>query len=402
MTIPPSAPVRRLVSIDAYRGLVMLLLFAELLRFGAISKALPESEFWKFLALNQSHAEWVGCTLHDLIQPSFSFLVGVSLAFSVAARSAVQSTYAMTLHSFWRAFALVALGIFLRSKSANQTNYTFEDTLTQIGLGYGFLYLLARRSMRTQWLAFGIILGGYWALFANHPLPDQNFDWAKSGVKPDWPHNLTGFAAHWNKNTNAAWAFDVWFLNLFPREKPFVFNAGGYATLSFIPTLATMIFGLIAGEVLQSGRPEPRKIRWLIVAGIGGIGWGLFLAGFGLCPIVKRIWTPTWVLFSGGWCCLLLAFFHGICEVKGCRRWVFPLVVPGSNAIAAYVMDGLIGTWITAAWRRHLGPGNLPSLRQGVRASRHRMRHTAQPLADAVLDVPQTPVREDLIVMTVK
>ncbi len=69
-----------------------------------------------------------------------------------------------------------------------------------------------------------------------------------------WPHLMTGFAAHWNKNSNLAWAFDTWFLNLFPREKPFMYNGGGYATLSFIPTLGTMILGLIAGGVLRSER----------------------------------------------------------------------------------------------------------------------------------------------------
>ena len=352
MAISP-APSRRLTSIDAYRGLVMFLLFAELLRFGAVSKALPDSGLWKFLTLHQSHAEWVGCTLHDLIQPSFSFLVGVSLAFSVAARSGMQSPARTTLHAFWRAFVLVALGIFLRSKNGSQTNYTFEDTLTQIGLGYGFLYLLSRASMRLQWLGFGIILVGYWLLFAAYPLPGEGFDWSKAGVAPDWPDNLHGFAAHWNKNTNPAWAFDVWFLNLFPREKPFQFNVGGYATLSFIPTLATMILGLTAGEVLRSLRTEPRKFRWLVAAGLLGIGAGWTLDALGICPLVKRIWTPSWVLFSGGWCCLLLAFFHGTCDFLN-GRWAFPLVVLGANAIAAYVMDGLFGSWIAAAWRRHL------------------------------------------------
>ena len=74
---------------------------------------------------------------------------------------------------------------------------------------------------------------------------------------------MTGFAAHWNKNSNLAWAFDTWFLNLFPREKPFAFNRGGYATLSFIPTLGTMILGLIAGGVLRSERAPWAKVRWL-------------------------------------------------------------------------------------------------------------------------------------------
>ena len=96
-------------------------------------------------------------------------------------------------------------------------------------------------------------------------------------MSPDWAHNLTGFAAHWNKNTNLAWAFDTWFMNLFPREHPFTNNGGGYSTLSFIPTLGTMILGLIAGGVLRSERTPMAKIRWLAIAGIVGLGAGLLL-----------------------------------------------------------------------------------------------------------------------------
>ena len=78
----------RLTSLDAYRGLVMLLMMAEALSLWRVAQAMPGSAFWKFLAHHQSHAEWIGCSLHDLIQPSFSFLVGVALPFSLASRAA--------------------------------------------------------------------------------------------------------------------------------------------------------------------------------------------------------------------------------------------------------------------------------------------------------------------------
>ena len=78
----------RLASIDAYRGLVMLLMMGEVLRLCAVSRAVPDSGFWKLLCHHQSHVEWVGCSLHDLIQPGFSFLVGVALPFSIASRVA--------------------------------------------------------------------------------------------------------------------------------------------------------------------------------------------------------------------------------------------------------------------------------------------------------------------------
>src|SRR5437016_1963267 len=88
-----SAPPVRLGSIDAYRGLVMFLMMAEILRLSQVSKALPSSEFWKFLVFEQTHVPWAGCSLHDLIQPSFSFLVGVSLPFSIASRRAKGGSF---------------------------------------------------------------------------------------------------------------------------------------------------------------------------------------------------------------------------------------------------------------------------------------------------------------------
>ena len=246
----------RLASLDAYRGFVMFLMMAEVLRLAEVASRVPQSAVWAFLAFHQTHAPWAGCSLHDLIQPSFSFMVGVAVPYSMASRLAKgQSKGWMTLHAFWRAFLLVALGIFLRSIGRDFTRFTFEDTLTQIGLGYGVLFVLGFRKSRDAWIALGLILAGYWAAFALYPLPGPAFDWAAAGAKSDWVYNYTGFAAHWNKNTNLAWAFDTWFLNLFPPDGWFKYNGGGYATLSFIPTLGTMILGLQAGRVMKSDTP---------------------------------------------------------------------------------------------------------------------------------------------------
>ena len=158
--IQSTTPVStRLASLDAYRGLVMLLMMAEALNLRRVAEKLPDSAFWKFLVHHQTHAEWVGCSLHDLIQPSFSFLVGVALSFSLASRRARgQSLALMTLHAGWRALALILLGAFLASTHASQTFWDFEDTLSQIGLGYVFLFLLAFRPARDQWIALAIIL----------------------------------------------------------------------------------------------------------------------------------------------------------------------------------------------------------------------------------------------------
>ena len=134
----------RNVAVDAYRGLVMLLMMGEILQFWAVAKAYPNSLFWHVLAYNQTHVEWAGLGLHDMIQPSFTFLVGVAMPYSIHSRIRKgQSFRKQLLHTIWRSVVLVALGIFLRSTQSPLTNFTFEDTLTQIGLGYTFAFLLA-------------------------------------------------------------------------------------------------------------------------------------------------------------------------------------------------------------------------------------------------------------------
>jgi heparan-alpha-glucosaminide N-acetyltransferase len=354
-----AAPVSaRITSVDAYRGFVMLLMMGVALRLRTVARALPESGAWRFLAWHQSHVEWTGCSLHDLIQPSFSFLVGVALPFSIAHRLARGESHGrLTLHAVWRALLLILLGVFLRSASRSSTYWTFEDTLSQIGLGYFFLYSLGLCTARAQWIAFGAVVAGYWAAFACWPLPVAGFDYAAVGVNSDWlsTHGLTGFAAHWQKNSNLAWAFDTWWLNLFPRGKPFSYNGGGYATLSFIPTLGTMILGLIAGGVLRRELTAAAKVRWFGIAGVVGLAIGAALGWLGVCPVVKRIWTPSWTLFSGGWCFLLLGLFYLVVDAWAKRRLAFPLVVVGLNSIAAYVIADLCESFIQKSLVTHLG-----------------------------------------------
>jgi heparan-alpha-glucosaminide N-acetyltransferase len=341
----------RLSSIDAYRGFVMLLIMAQVLHPDDVLN----SRFWHaFWVYGQDHVQWVGFILHDVIQPSFSFLVGVVLPFSIAGRMMKsQSKLRLTGHAVWRALVLVFLGIFLRSLNKGQTYWTFEDTLTQIGLGYAFLFALAWRPTRDQWIAFVLLVVGIWAAFVIYPAPDDNFPYSSVHVPDKWPtgktyaetslwnedvHVMPGFASHWNKNSNLAWEFDRWLLNKFPREKTFSDHDGGYTTLSFIPTLATMILGLLAGGVLKSERTPGRKVRWLMIAGAICFAIGMTFHWFGVCPIVKRIWTPSWTLFSGGICLSLLAAFYTVIDIWRFRRWAFPLIVIGMNSIAAYCM----------------------------------------------------------------
>src|SRR5206468_900339 len=200
-----------------------------------------------------------------------------ALPFSLAARLAAgQPRGRMIAHAFWRAAILAALGIWLRSISHPQTYFTFEDTLTQIGLGYGFLFLLGLRPVRDQWIALAL--------------------------------------------------------------------------------------SLIAGGVLRSPRPPSSRGRWFLAAGFAGLASGWLLGVMGICPVVKRIWTPSFTLWSGGWCFLLLAAFYVVIDVLGRRRWAFPLIVIGTNSIAAYLMSWLFMRFVETSLVTHLGEGFFHAL----------------------------------------
>jgi predicted acyltransferase len=348
----------RIVSIDAYRGLVMFLMVAAGMALYKVARhdSLKDNPVWQTIGFHTNHVPWSGASLHDMIQPSFSFLVGVALPFSLASRQAKGHGFGrMLFHAIWRAFLLVALGVFLRSDGRPMTNFTFVDTLTQIGLGYVFLFLLGFARPVWHWVVFGLIVVGYWAAFAFWPLPPDGFDYSSVGVKADWAHHYTGFLAHWNINTNPAAAFDRWFLNLFGRTEPFVGNSGGYATLNFIPTLATMILGLVAGTWMKADLP--RRVLWLRLFAAGALltAAGVGAEAAGLCPIVKPIWTPAWTLYSGGICFLFLLGFTLLFDNGSPLRYlVFPLVVIGANSIFIYCAYHLAGGWVRQSLATHL------------------------------------------------
>jgi heparan-alpha-glucosaminide N-acetyltransferase len=348
----------RLESLDVLRGGAMLLLVLFDAPNGGwsqpIIEAHPALPRLRPLLRQFEHVEWSGLALWDMIQPTFMFAVGSSLAFSYAARARRGQSFGRMLgHAVYRAVVLVLLGVFLRSEHAARTNWTFEDVVTQIGLGYVFLFLLWGRGWKVQLGVAATILVGYWMLFAIWPVPPAGYDYASVHGHAYYD----GFWAHWNKNAHPAHYADQWFLNLFPRPEPFVANGGGYNTLNFVPSLATMIFGLMAGELLRSDAPAKRKLLLLVSGGLAGIAVGLLLHYGGVCPIVKKIWTPSFTLLAAGITLLLLAALYATVDVAGWRRWAYPAVVVGMNSIAAYVMIHLIATWTVESLKRHFGEG---------------------------------------------
>jgi heparan-alpha-glucosaminide N-acetyltransferase len=346
----------RLVSLDAFRGLTMLFMASSGFGIPQIVKAFPDSAFWELLRYNTTHAAWVGGGAWDMIQPAFMFMVGMALPFSSSRRSAEgQDGRRRFLHTLWRAFALVALGVFLSTSAGGRPNFIFTNVLAQIGLGYVFLTLLVGKGWKIQLGAIGVIAVATWTAFVLMPVAGPGTDFKALGVN-DPAQILSGFWAHWNMSANLAASFDQWFLNLFPREKPFVFNSGGYQTLNFVPALITMILGLAAGENLRSEKTAGEKLKWLLKAG----GLCLVLAlvtGTTICPVIKKLWTPSWAFYSGAVVLWAFALFYWFIDIKGYKAWTFPLVVVGMNSIAIYVAYQLTGGWIRSIGKTWLGSG---------------------------------------------
>lgn len=355
-TTPP-AVAPRIGSIDVYRGIVMFLLGLRLLEFDEVAPHFPDSAVWRFLGYHSTHIPWVGCSLNDLIHPSFAFLTGASLVFSVSSRKKQgQSQWHVILHALWRSVALIFLGIFLRSVDRDITHWTFDETLTQTGMGYMAVFALAYCTPRTRWIWFSLILIGYWLLYALYPVMPPHASPMDFNTPEGWQHDFNGFFAHWNHNRNVGWSFDRWLLNEFPRERPYVGYLGGYTTLNFIPTICTMILGLTAGTWLkQANKQGLSPVKTLVIAGAASLAFSFILHFGGICPIVKRLWTPAWVFFSGGCSLLILAGLYQIIDIKQWRRWSFAFVVLGMNSLVFYVMRHTLDIWFSENLRKHFG-----------------------------------------------
>ena len=145
-----------------------------------------------------------------------------------------------------------------------------------------------------------------------------------------------------------------WFLL---NAEPYKPNAGGYTTLNFIPSIGTTLLGILCGQVLLRIDLSKWSKLGILITG-AAICFGLGIASHEyVCPIVKRIWTPSWTLFSTGWVLLILAAHYYLIDVRGYRRWTFPFLVVGMNSIAMYFLVHVIDSYIVEALRIHLGRG---------------------------------------------
>ena len=316
----------RLVSLDAYRGLIMLTLLC-----GGIFHSLAGRPLLGWLALHNEHVAWEGTVYWDLIQPAFMFMVGVAMPFAFAARARRGDTWArQAQHAVRRAALLVVIGVLLDHVGAGRVQIGFIRVLQQIAFGYLGAFLVLGRPVWAQALTVLLILVGYQLLWMFNPWNGPGGPWAQG-------------------NQNIGSAFDFWLLG---RHYSYF-----YVGMNAIPSTATIILGVMAGQHVAASRDVGRTARDLALAGLIGIAAGLALGMW--FPVVKRIWTPSFTVYSAGWTTLMLAAFYWAVEVRGWRRWTFPLVVVGTNSIAAYVIGNAFGGWFrnaTNAWLALIAP----------------------------------------------
>jgi len=375
--------VERLVSLDAFRGFIMILLAVNGFGIYQLSTQSEDALTWKLF--DQEKLEWVAfhfehppwqsnfvpgthdamqgdpwyrttCSFWDLIQPSFMFMVGVAMPFSYRRRNQTGDSFVRrSFHALLRSAGLVLLGVFLYSRG-DGTNWIFPNVLAQIGLGYFFAYLIMHLKQWAQVVIFFAILGGTWMAINSTPIA-EDYDPVVAKATIENGEILPEPYTQWSKNGNAFAQFDTWFLNLFPRaeDDPFVVNNGGYQTLNFVPSIATTLLGIFCGQILISGLPSGRKWFYLVLLGL--LCWGAGLAaGATICPIIKRIWSPSWVLFSGGFVIGMLALFYLLFDILPLKALAFPLVVVGMNSLAAYLMGQMLRSWIlNSVVKRHFG-----------------------------------------------
>ncbi len=304
----------RLVSLDAYRGFIMLLLVSGGFGLGVL-QTVPG---WEWLAAQVEHAAWEGCTFWDLIQPAFTFMVGLAMPFSLGRRLAAGATPVQVFrHVAWRALVLVVLSNIYSNWGAASGHLRFQliNVLCQIAFGYLLCAFVLRLRFSLQTVVAAALLAGHWALFAAFPGPE----------------------GPWSRTGNIGSALDLHLLG---------YNYSGYyTTINFIGNAVTILFGCWAGLLLRGGRSAAGKLRILGACAASAFVLGLALQPFN--PMVKRLWTASFTFFSAGWVILMLMAFYWVIEVRHFKRWAFPFLVLGMNSIFVYSLGQIgISGWL--------------------------------------------------------
>jgi len=322
-TAAASAPGRpevflahRNLALDAFRGFIMVMLVSAGFGLAALAERNPA---YGGLAAQFEHMDWEWIAFWDLIQPAFMFIVGAAMPFALARRIEQGASKAQIFrHVVARSLRLILMSQILMSISRGKLHFQLINVLAQIGITYFLCYLIMQLKFRWQALIAALILVGHWALFVAFPGTEGPF---------------------MSKTTNIGALIDTWVFGSV--------NRGYWATINFITSTVTTLFGVWAGQLLRSRKPHSQTMRILALWAAGCLALGLAIHPWN--PIIKRICTSSFTLYSGGWVLLMLLFFYWAVEVKGYRRWTFPLIVVGANPIFIYSLDMVLRGWLDRA-----------------------------------------------------
>jgi predicted acyltransferase len=311
----------RLMSLDAFRGFVMFwIVGGEALAHALAKLDGVQSEVLNTVMIQLKHVSWEGFRFYDLIFPSFVFIVGASIAFSLGKLQASSSRRDAVRRVIWRGLLLWLVGIiYYGGISGGLEGVRLLGVLQRIGIcylvtGLLFIYLPVRGLVA----AFLVLLGGYWALLSFVAVPGQE------AVSFEEGRNITNW-------------FDSKYLPFFKWNG----THDPEGILSTLPAIATCLLGVFTGLVLKNERMAGgKKVLTLL-----GVGVALVLAGHlwgGYHPVIKNLWTSSFVVLAGGWSLILLAFFYLVIDVVRVKKWAMPFVWIGMNPIAIYLLSDVV------------------------------------------------------------
>ncbi|HEV2392465.1 MAG TPA: DUF5009 domain-containing protein [Verrucomicrobiae bacterium] len=346
----PQAPptTRRLMSLDALRGFDMFWIVGGEELIHGLRKGWP-SGLSRFLDRQMDHSPWVGVRFYDLIFPLFVFIVGASIVFSLTRMVQQRGKAGALKRVLVRSVVLYLFGLLVYgglSKGFDQIRWM--GVLQRIALCYFFTSVIFMSfRLRGMLVTCACLLLGYWALTALAPLRDFNLETRHLEalqLTPDSPETRTRFLATTNMvkgrfddGLNLTQQID--FLYLPGHRWDGAYDPEGI--LSTLPAIGTCLLGVFAGLLLKSGSvSDQKKVLWLLGAGVAAVCVG-FLWGTQF-PVIKKIWTSSYVLVAGGYACLFLGAFHQIIEVWQWRKWCIPFVWIGMNPITIYLAFHLI------------------------------------------------------------
>jgi predicted acyltransferase len=314
VTKGPEAVNERLVSLDALRGFDMFWIMGGHPIFLGLDNVF-HNRITGFIKQQFDHVEWFGFNFWDIIMPLFLFLCGVSMVYSLKKRLSNGNTKRrIWMHTIKRVFILWLLGMIVQGKLLMYDPDKLElysNTLQAIASGYliatvFMLYL----PIKYQVAATALLMIAFWAILVWIPVNGTT-----SGAYTQWG--------------NVAYHFDRKVLGMFHDGQDYTW------IISSLNFGATTMLGVFTGYILQSQNLQMVKFRNLVVFGVALVAAGLLLDQWH--PIIKKIWTSSFVLYAGGISVLMLAAFYLVIDIYKIRWGTKWMVIIGSNAILAYV-----------------------------------------------------------------